>query len=215
MKSSTKPGRDWRGMWKEKKKYDEKDGLIAGIDEVGRGCLAGPMLLAITVFQGPRPNQLEKVTDSKKMTEEARERAFPLILEHALAIGLGWVTHQEIDKFNINGAWRLAAIRAVDEVTPIVNGFSLFVDGTDLVPDFPEDRQQAIPKADFKVWQVSAASVVAKVIRDREMKYFHEFFPAYGWDSNKGYGTPAHREALKAVGPSPLHRWSFIRKLLD
>ena len=178
-------------------------GVIAGVDEAGRGPLAGPVVAAAVVL--PEGVDLPGVTDSKKMTEKARERAFPLILRGALAGAVGVVSHRYIDEFDILRATLEAMKRAVYALDPLPD--FLLVDGTSRVPiPIP---QRCLKKGDLLSKSISAASVLAKVYRDRIMRCYHERFPRYGFDSHKGYGTARHLEALRRYGPSPVHRLSF------
>jgi len=177
--------------------------LIAGVDEVGRGPLAGPVVAAAVIFR--EGTQISGVKDSKKMTEKARDEAFPVIEENALAVGIGVVSHTSIDKINILNASLEAMKKAVLslETTPEY----LLVDGIYKVPiAIP---QKCIKKGDQRSKSIAAASIMAKVYRDRIMYSYHELFPEYGFLQNKGYGTANHRAALKQYGPCPIHRLTF------
>jgi len=177
--------------------------LIAGVDEAGRGSLAGPVVAAAVIIPGGIA--LEGVKDSKKMTEKAREEAFPLIDEVASALGVGVVSHRYIDESNILKASLEAMRRALLFLLPAPD--FILVDGIHAVPlNLP---QRCITKGDQVSMSISAASVIAKVYRDRIMRSYHSLFPEYGFLQNKGYGTSRHLAALKHLGPSPVHRLTF------
>jgi ribonuclease HII len=182
---------------------------IAGVDEVGRGPLAGPVLAAAVIF--PSAVLIPGVTDSKKLTAKQREALFPLIREKALAIGLGFVEAREVDRINILQA-ALKAMKTAVLRLPISPDL-LLVDGNralDLaVP------QQCLIRGDARSLTIGAASIVAKVIRDKMMESCHVRFPEYNFPGNKGYGTREHLEALRRYGPCPLHRRSFKGVVLD
>lgn len=177
--------------------------LIAGVDEAGRGPLAGPVVAAaVIVLHG---TELAGIRDSKKMTPKAREEAFSVIHHHGLATGIGVVSHDYINEFNILKAALEAMRRAVLALDPQPE--FLLVDGIHMVPlPIP---QRCLKKGDVLSRSISAASVVAKVYRDRIMCSYHKMYPDYGFDKNKGYGTRRHLAALRECGPSPLHRINF------
>jgi ribonuclease HII len=179
--------------------------LIAGVDEVGRGPLAGPVAAAAVIL--PEGLALPGVKDSKQMTEKAREKAFSIIHKKALAISVGVVSHRFIDEFNILEASLEAMKRAVLSLRPAAQ--YLLVDGihTLSVP-IP---QKCLKKGDQRSMSISAASIMAKVYRDRIMRSYDERFPEYGFCSNKGYGTQKHLVALRRYGPCPIHRLTFKR----
>jgi ribonuclease HII len=177
--------------------------FIAGVDEVGRGPLAGPVVAAAVIL--PHGVTIPGVKDSKKMTEKARDAAFPVIIETAVAIGIGVVSHDVIDKSNILiaslEAMKLAAL-SLDPAPEFI-----LVDGIHKIPlTIP---QNCIIKGDQLCHSISAASVIAKVYRDRIMCSFNTMFPEYGFSQNKGYGTAHHLEALKEYGACPIHRLTF------
>jgi ribonuclease HII len=177
--------------------------LIAGVDEVGRGPLAGPVAAAAVIF--PAETVLQGIKDSKAMTEKARDEAFSLIIQKALAISVGVVSHRLIDETNILKASLEAMKRAVLSLRPAPE--YLFVDGIHRIPvNIP---QGCLKKGDQRCLSISAASVVAKVYRDRIMRSYHEQFPEYGFHQNKGYGTKRHLQAIQRHGPCPIHRRSF------
>jgi ribonuclease HII len=178
-------------------------GPVAGVDEAGRGPLAGPVVAAAVIFEKKRiPKGLD---DSKVMREGAREAAFAAIMEMALCVGVGEASVDEIDLVNIRQATHLAMARAVRALAqaPV---FAL-VDGND-APALP-CRCDTLVGGDGRSVSIAAASIIAKVTRDRLMAALHETFPVYGWRTNKGYGTEEHLEALGRHGATPHHRRSF------
>lgn len=178
-------------------------GVPAGVDEAGRGPLAGPVVAAAVIM--PKGVILEGVKDSKQMKEEAREEAFSVINHTAIAIGIGVVSHLYIDKFNILKGSLEAMKRAVSFLDPAPD--CLLVDGIHAIP-LPL-VQKCLKKGDRRSHSISAASIMAKVYRDRIMDSYHALFPVYGFCRNKGYGTAEHLKALKVHGPSPVHRMTF------
>ncbi len=179
--------------------------LIGGVDEAGRGPLAGPVVAAAVII--PRGIELAGVRDSKKMTSKAREDAFPVIQRLALATGIGVVSNKYIDEFNILKASLEAMKRAVLTLDPQPE--FLLVDGIQTIP-LPL-TQRCLKKGDQISRSISAASVLAKVYRDRIMRSYHDMYPVYGFDRNKGYGTREHLAALKRYGACPIHRFTFKR----
>jgi ribonuclease HII len=178
-------------------------GLVAGVDEAGRGPLAGPVVAAAVII--PEGLLLPEVKDSKKLTERARERAFSVIQGRALSVSVGVVSHRYIDVHNILKAALEAMKKAVLSLEPSPE--VLLVDGIHPVP--LSVAQKCIKKGDQRSHSISAASIIAKVYRDRIMRSYHETFPVYGFCDNKGYGTVRHLAALERHGPSPIHRVSF------
>ena len=177
--------------------------LIAGVDEAGRGPLAGPVVAAAVIL--PEGVRLPGIKDSKKMTARARSEAFHTIMGAALTFGIGVASVSYIEKFNILQASLEAMLRAIKGLDPQPE--IILVDGIHSVP-IPT-RQKCLKKGDQISRSISAASVLAKVYRDRIMVACHQTHPAYGFDKNKGYGTRRHLEALKVYGPSPVHRLTF------
>lgn len=180
--------------------------MILGIDEVGRGPWAGPMVVGAVVLGGV---EIEGLTDSKKLTKKKRELLYDEICNKASAVGLGWVSAAEIDEIGLGPALRLATKRAVQEIK--VPFHEIIIDGTiNLLSDTPLERHvTTMPKADLLVPSVSAASIVAKVARDRYMTGQDEVYPGYSFGSHAGYGVAAHRAAIESLGVTPLHRLSF------
>jgi len=177
---------------------------VAGVDEVGRGCLAGPVVAAAVIL--PPHVQLDGVRDSKQLRPEVREKLAEQIRAQALAIGIGMCTPEEIDRLNILNAALEAMRRAVAnlELTPDY----LLIDGNRCFSD-PPCPAETIVKGDRRSLLIAAASIIAKTTRDALMQQLHEEFPVYGWDRNVGYPTRTHYEALARYGPSPYHRRSF------
>ena len=176
---------------------------VAGIDEAGRGPLAGPVVSAAVILPDTLPDL--GISDSKKLTAKQRASVYPTIYQHALAIGIGIVDAAEIDRINIlQASLRSMAIAALNlEPSPDC----LLIDGTFPIP-LPT-RQITIPKGDTLSISISAASIVAKVTRDRMMDCYDVYYPHYCFKSHKGYPTKAHREAIRKFGSSPIHRHSF------
>jgi ribonuclease HII len=187
---------------------------VAGIDEAGRGAWAGPVYAAAVVLPLDRPNLaelLDGVRDSKLLSPARREALLPVIEDAAVAVGVGWASPAEIDEIGIAPAARQAMLRALSGLNGQVS--ALLIDYVRL----PESdlHQRALPKADVRCLSVAAASIVAKVTRDRLMVKLDARFPGYEFAQHKGYGTPQHREALARLGPSPIHRmsWQPLRAL--
>lgn len=178
--------------------------LIAGLDEVGMGCLAGPLVVVVTAFD-QKKDPLEGVTDSKALTPKKREELVPVITKYADYLGFGWADNEFIDKYGISMAWQHAAAQAVGTW----KFHELMVDGDRRVDNYPR-RQNTYRKGDARFWQIGAASIVAKVFRDREMVRYHNENPLWGWNGNAGYGTRSHYEAVFANGLSRWHRRSFF-----
>ncbi|MFN2273189.1 MAG: ribonuclease HII [Anaerolineae bacterium] len=181
---------------------------IAGIDEAGRGAWAGPVCAAAVVLPLDRPNLagvLGGVRDSKLLSPARREALLPIIEEVAVAVGVGWADPAEIDELGIAPATRQAMLRTLSDLNGQVS--ALLIDYVRL----PESalHQRAFPKADTRCLSVAAASIVAKVTRDRLMVKLDEDLPGYGFAQHKGYGTHQHRQAIARLGPSPAHRMSW------
>jgi ribonuclease HII len=177
--------------------------LIAGIDEAGRGPLAGPVIAAAVIL--PEDAPLEGIRDSKKMTPRAREEAFLRIEKWAISFSVAVVSPREIEQINILQASRKAMKQAVLHLDPLPD--FLLIDGRHYL-DLPI-QQSCIVRGDQQCLSISAASVLAKVYRDRIMCSYHELYPQYGFSSNKGYGTREHLAAITRYGPCSLHRFTF------
>lgn len=189
------------------KKYEREYAAythICGIDEVGRGPLAGPVIAGAVIL--PKDCDILYINDSKKLSEKKREELYDVIMERAVAVGLGCSTPERIDEINILQATYEAMRQAIAslQVTP-----DLLLNDAVTIPEVTV-RQVPIIKGDAKSISIGAASIVAKVTRDRLMVQYDEVYPQYGFAANKGYGAQAHIDALKKYGPCPIHRRSFI-----
>ncbi|HVI50985.1 MAG TPA: ribonuclease HII [Candidatus Sulfotelmatobacter sp.] len=181
-------------------------GSVCGVDEVGRGPLAGPVVAcAVILPPNPHPRLRGELDDSKKLSVKKREALFELIMAEAV-VGLGRAEVEEIDRLNILKATFLAMRRAVEGLGRAVD--TALVDGNQ-IPQLPVKRVQCVVKGDGKSLSIAAASVVAKVSRDREMSELSQCFPGYGWERNAGYGTAEHRAAMQRLGLTEHHRKSF------
>lgn len=181
---------------------------VAGIDEAGRGPLAGPVVAAAVILQPDLP--LVGVNDSKKLTERQRERLFEQINQQALAVGVGIVDASTIDRINILQATRQAMLEAMQQLA--LQPDLLLIDG--ITPIATQLPQQTIKQGDQRSASIAAASIIAKVTRDRLMLTYDQQFPQYGFARHKGYGSAAHLAALRCHGPCPIHRLSFGGVLL-
>ena len=176
---------------------------ISGVDEAGRGPLAGPVVAAAVIFS---PNiDIVDLDDSKKLSPKKREELFPEIQERATAYGVAVIGHKIIDEINILQAARLAMKQAVDQLNPIPD--LLLIDGNQKIESSID--QWAIVKGDSKSLSIAAASVLAKVTRDRIMDDYHKLYPQYAFNRHKGYGTKLHRTLIQEYGPCPIHRSKF------
>ena len=194
-------------MWEiENSFYSEDVRVICGVDEAGRGPLAGPVCAAAVIL--PKDLELPGLTDSKKLTDKKRRELFPLIQEKAVAYGIGFATEQEIDEINILQATFLAMQRALDQLS--VKPDLALIDGN-REKDFGVPVKTVV-KGDSLSANIAAASILAKVSRDNLMQEMSETYPQYGFDIHKGYGTKAHYAALREFGPSPIHRMTFLKK---
>ena len=179
--------------------------LIAGVDEVGRGPLAGPVCAAAVIL--PEDMIIDGVNDSKKISEKKREALYDEIIEKAVAYSVAFVEPEVIDEINIRQATHLAMQKAVDGLSPKAD--FLLIDGNDKI-DFNDVDGEYVVKGDATYECIAAASIVAKVTRDRYMVEMDEVYPGYGFAKNKGYGTKVHMEGIREKGLTPLHRRSFI-----
>ncbi|QIP17374.1 ribonuclease HII [Spirosoma aureum] len=186
------------------KSYYNADAIEAGLDEVGRGCLAGPVVAAAVIL--PKDYTHPILNDSKQLTRTQRETLRTDIKRDALAWAVAEVSHEDIDRINILKASFLAMHRAVDAL--VIQPEHLLVDGNRFVP-YPMISHTCIIKGDAHFLSIAAASVLAKTYRDDLMEQLGLEFPAYGWARNVGYPTPVHREAIRKFGPTKYHRMSF------
>lgn len=186
---------------------EEGFSVICGVDEAGRGPLAGPVCAAAVIL--PPDLELEGLNDSKKLSEKRREALYPLICEQALAYGIAFASEQEIDELNILQATFLAMRRAVGQLG--LKPDLALVDGN-REPDFGDIPVRTIIKGDSRSANIAAASILAKVTRDRFMLEQDAVYPQYGFAVHKGYGTQKHYAALREFGPCPIHRRSFLKK---
>ena len=177
---------------------------VAGVDEAGRGCLAGPVVAAAVIL--PPDEAITDLNDSKKLTATQRAALFEAIQAQAVAVGIGLCAPEVVDDMNILWAAMEAMRRAATNLTPRPD--FLLIDGNRCFPDSPWPFDTVV-KGDTRSQAIAAASVVAKVTRDRIMHLLHEEYPAYGWKRNVGYPTKEHYAALATHGPSPYHRCSF------
>lgn len=193
------------------KEYERKYAsfsYICGIDEVGRGPLAGPVVAGAVIL--PRDCRILYLNDSKQLSEKKREELYEVIMENAVSTGLGFVLPERIDEINILQATYEAMRQAIGKLEKEPD---LLLNDAVTIPGV-EIRQVPIIKGDAKSVSIAAASIIAKVTRDRLMVQYDEIYPEYGFASNKGYGAAAHLEALKKYGPTPIHRRSFLKNLL-
>ena len=193
----------------EKKLYKKNITLIAGVDEVGRGPLVGPVVAAAVIL--PKNYKLEGLNDSKKLTEKKREELYPIIMKDAISVGIGEVSAKEIDKINIYEASRKAMMIAIDNLD--VKPEHILVDAMPLFTDIPHD---AIIHGDALSLSIAAASVIAKVTRDKMMIDLDEKYPMYGFKKHKGYPTKLHLENLQKYGPLENYRFTYgpVRDLI-
>ena len=192
-----------RRLWESGRSY------IAGVDEVGRGPLAGPVVAAAVIL--PRDFDVLGIDDSKKLSPKKREELFEVIKEKALAWAVGWVGPERIDEINILEATKEAMAQAVQGLS--LQPDHVLIDGNFTVRALALP-QTAIVKGDANSTSIAAASILAKVTRDRYMEEMDAVYPGYAFASNKGYGTKAHYDGLKAQGPTPIHRKTFISDYL-
>lgn len=187
--------------------YGEGFRLLCGVDEAGRGPLAGPVCAAAVIL--PRGLEIEGLNDSKKLTEKKREELYSVICKEALSFGIAFAMVEEIEERNILGATFLAMNRALEQLDPQPE--LALIDGNRntgiLVPS------RCVVKGDAKCADIAAASILAKVTRDRYMLEQAKLYPEYRFEQHKGYGTKLHYKALREYGPSPIHRMSFLKKL--
>ena len=181
---------------------------ICGIDEVGRGPFAGPVVAAAVIL--PKDCDILYINDSKKLTAAKRDELYDVIMEKAVSVGIGIASHERIDEINILQATYEAMRQAIGKLDPapdLTLNDAVTIPGVDI-------KQVPIIKGDAKSISIGAASIVAKVTRDRMMVEYDNIYPGYGFASNKGYGSAEHIKALKEIGPSPIHRASFIHNFI-
>ncbi|MBP5309673.1 MAG: ribonuclease HII [Lachnospiraceae bacterium] len=195
----------------ELKRYEkeyESFGYICGIDEVGRGPLAGPVVAGAVIL--PKDCDILYINDSKKLSEKKREELYDVIMEKAIAVGIGYASHIRIDEINILQATYEAMREAISKLSvkpDILLNDAVTIPGIDI-------KQVPIIKGDAKSISIGAASIIAKVTRDRLMVEYDSKYPGYGFASNKGYGSAAHIAAIKEIGPCDIHRRSFIKNFV-
>ena len=183
-------------------------GYLCGIDEVGRGPLAGPVVACAVIL--PKDCDILYINDSKKLTAAKRDELYDVIMEKAVSVGIGMASHERIDEINILQATYEAMRQAIGKLDPapdLTLNDAVTIPGVDI-------KQVPIIKGDAKSISIGAASIVAKVTRDRMMVEYDNIYPGYGFASNKGYGSAEHIKALKEIGPSPIHRASFIHNFI-
>lgn len=193
----------------EKTLYEKGNKYICGIDEAGRGPLAGPVVVAAVIM--PKDSMIEGVNDSKKVSEKKREKLYDEIVSTAIAWGVGIIDQKEIDDINILNSTKKGLTTALKELEIKPN--LILVDALTNI-DTLGIPYQSIIKGDAKCYSIAAASIIAKVTRDRIMRQWDEIYPEYGFAKHKGYGTKAHIEAIKEYGICPLHRKSFIKNFI-
>lgn len=191
-----------RGLWEAG--YD----LVAGIDEVGRGPLAGPVVAAAVIL--PKECKIEGVNDSKKLSAKKREELYDIILEKAVSYGIGVVSNERIDEINILQATYEAMREALSQLKPKAE----YILADAVTIPMVSTPQRGIIKGDAKSMSIGAASIVAKVYRDRMMEAYEEVYPGYGFASNKGYGAAEHIEGIRKQGITPIHRKTFVKNFL-
>lgn len=194
--------------------WDKGYNYIACIDEVGRGCLAGSVVTCAIIM--PKGLLIDGVNDSKKLTAKKRDLLFDIIINSALAFGIGELDCKKVDEYNIKNATKLAMVQAIENLKDKA--------GNKIVPDYiitdAEKLDITIPQSniihgDANCHGIAAASIIAKVTRDRQMEQLHKLYSEYNFYKNKGYGTKEHIEALLTYGPTEIHRKTFIKKILD
>ena len=188
--------------------YKEGYNLICGIDEAGRGPLAGPVVVASAIM--PKDSMIEGVNDSKKISEKKREKLYDLITAEAISYGVGIVSQEEIDEINILNATKKGLTESLEQLEPKPD--IILVDALRDINTIGIPYRSVI-KGDAKIYSIACASIIAKVTRDRIMKEWDRVYPQYGFVSHKGYGTAKHIAAIKEFGLCPLHRRSFTKKL--
>ncbi len=189
--------------------YSDKISYICGIDEAGRGPLAGPVVVGAVIL--PKDSFIEGVNDSKKVSEKKREKIYEQIIAEAISYGVGIVDQKTIDEINILNATKLGVKLAIEQMK--LKPDLILVDALNNI-DTNGIAYKSVIKGDAKHYSIAAASIIAKVTRDRIMMQWDEIYPAYGFAKHKGYGTAAHISAIKENGPCMLHRKSFIKNFI-
>ena len=198
---------DFKNMWEiENAHFEHGVQIICGVDEAGRGPLAGPVCAAAVIL--PAGLVIPGLDDSKKLSDKRRRELMPIIQENALAYGIAFASHEEIDRINILQATFLAMERAIEQLK--IKPDLALIDGN-RQKDFGINVETVV-KGDSRSANIAAASVLAKVTRDNYMEKMAKEYPGYGFEIHKGYGTKAHYEALRNLGPSPIHRMTFLKK---
>ena len=190
--------------------YSKGMNYICGIDEAGRGPLAGPVVVASVIM--PKDSMIEGFNDTKKISESKREMLYEKIIEEAVSYGVAIIDQKEIDELNILNATKKALTTSLKELK--VRPDIILVDALDRI-DTLQIPYQSIIKGDAKAYSIAAASIIAKVTRDRIMRQWDEIYPQYGFERHKGYGTAAHIAAIKEYGICPLHRLSFVKNFIS
>ena len=190
--------------------YNENIKYICGIDEAGRGPLAGPVVVGAVIL--PRESLIEGINDSKKVSEKKREKIYEEIVSQAISYSVGIVDQKTIDEINILNATKLGVKKAIDGLS--IKPDIILVDALTNIETFGIPYKSII-KGDAKEYSIAAASIIAKVTRDRMMLEWDKIYPQYGFAKHKGYGTAFHIQALKENGPCMLHRRSFIKNFID
>ena len=193
----------------ENKLHEAGVNYIAGLDEAGRGPLAGPVVVGVVIM---KPDSfIEGINDSKKISESKREKLYEQITEEAISWSVGVVTEKEIDELNILNATKKALEQALEGLK--IRPDRLLVDALEHI-DTKGIPYTSVIKGDAKIYSISAASIIAKVTRDRIMREYDDVYPEYGFAKHKGYGTAMHIQAIKEHGPCPLHRRTFIKNFV-
>ena len=187
---------------------EEKYKYICGIDEAGRGPLAGPVVVASVIM--PNDSMIEGVNDSKKVSEKKREKLFELIKKEAISYGIGIIWQEEIDEINILEATKKALTKSIEEME--IKPELILVDALTKINTLGIPYRSVI-KGDAKIYSIAAASILAKVTRDRIMREMDEIYPQYGFSAHKGYGTAKHMETIREYGLCPIHRKTFTKNI--
>ena len=193
----------------DKQYYDMNMKYVCGIDEAGRGPLAGPVVVASVIMKPD--SMIEGVNDSKKISEKKREKLYELITNEAISYGVGIITQEEIDDINILQATKKGLTNSLNSMD--IKPDMILVDALKGI-DTLGIPYLSIIKGDATSYSIAAASIIAKVTRDRIMRQWDELYPEYGFEKHKGYGTKMHIDAIKEYGPCPLHRKSFIKNFI-